>query len=74
MLVQEGAVYMFKGGQHFPYQNVTDECPVVDITPCPGRHATLIFKNYEEQSRFGFDFAFLYSKLKVSSYLTPEYM
>ena len=65
-LVQEGAVYMFKGGENFPYHNVTDECPAVDITPCPERHASLIFKSHEEKSRFGFDFAFVSSKFKVT--------
>ena len=60
--VQDGIVFKFRGGVNLPSTNITDQCPVGDVTPCPDRHAFSIFMNGEKQSRFGFDFEFLRSE------------
>ena len=36
--VQNGLVYMFKGGKNLPSGNITDDCPLGDFLPCPQAH------------------------------------
>lgn len=59
--VQEGIVFMFKGGSNFPTGNFTDECFVTDLTPCPLSKADIVFENKQNRNRFGHDIEILRS-------------
>ncbi|CAF0717792.1 unnamed protein product [Brachionus calyciflorus] len=59
--IQEGAVYVFEGGKGL-IQNLTDQCGLIDLHPCPSKHAKLILTTSQKRSRFGFDFSMLKNK------------
>jgi hypothetical protein len=56
---------MFRMDDKFPLGNVTDNCPLEDLTPCPRRQADRVFDLNEKQGKFGYDFVFLKSNISV---------
>lgn len=67
VIVQDGVMYRFKGGEELPKGNVTDQCPPTDLTPCPALKASAIFRLDEKKSKFGTNFAFMKTRDPVSS-------
>lgn len=41
--IQEGAVFKFNGGKDL-FGNFTDNCPLLDLTPCPAHHVIFVIK------------------------------
>lgn len=37
--IQEGIMYRFKEGKSL-IGNITDDCPELDLTPCPSKHVS----------------------------------
>ena len=62
-LVQEGMIFKFQGGQT---GNVTDDCGLTSLVPCPIQKADLVFTSSVPKSRFGFEFIFLASTVQSS--------
>ena len=51
---EHGQAYVFLGGKHFPTsKNVTDDCGLSVIRPCPGHVASFTLGVSEDKSRFG---------------------
>ena len=40
--VQDGLIYMFKGGKNLPSGNITDKCPLGSVLPCPQAHVKIV--------------------------------
>jgi hypothetical protein len=51
--VEQGRVYVYKGGPKFPQGDVTDNCGIASLTPCPSDYTYKVFNSNEAQSRFG---------------------
>ena len=72
-MVQNGIFFKFKGGIYLPNGDLTDDCPSDDYTPCPDRHAEMIIRPYEKQSRFGSNFELVYSdKLNLTQWVVSS--
>eukprot|EP00794_Sanderia_malayensis_P010957 gene10957-12118_t len=64
---ESGAMYVFNGGSSFPTGDVTKDCGIDVVQPCPGDKASKVFFGKESNARFGSSFATLKRNLAVSS-------
>ncbi|CAG5121091.1 unnamed protein product, partial [Candidula unifasciata] len=69
---QQGRVYIYLGGQHFPLGDATSKCaPFSTIKPCPGQTAWRELTLDEDLARFGSQLAVISCKNKLASLAVP---